>query len=202
MLKIGISQRLGFSKHGEFRSQIDTKLVHFIFKCGFQPIIIPYFIIKNKGKLKKAIINWLKQIDLDGIVLSGGEDLGKFILRDNTENILISYVIKESIPLIGICRGMQVIGNYFNTKLVKVKNHVNTIHYVHLSKKKFRVNSYHNYSLEDCPENFNIECISSDGKIESIMNKTNKIYACMWHPERNKKFHNRDILKFKKIFSK
>ena len=48
MLKIAISQRLGFSKHGELRSQIDTRLVDFIFKCGFQPIIIPYFNIKNK----------------------------------------------------------------------------------------------------------------------------------------------------------
>ena len=202
MLKIAISQRLGFSKHGELRSQIDTRLVDFIFKCGFQPIIIPYFNIKNKTKLKIVMISWLKQIDIDGIVLSGGEDIGKFILRDNTENVLISYVIKKNIPLIGICRGMQVIGNYFNTKLVKVKNHVNINHYVHLGKKKFKVNSYHNYSLENCPKNFNVECFSSDGKIESIMGKTKSIYACMWHPERNKKFNNSDISKFKKIFSK
>ena len=202
MKKIGITQRLGFSEHRELRSQIDIRLIDFIVKCGFQPIIIPYFMIKNKVDLKKKITNWLKDINLDGIVLSGGDDLGKFILRDDSENILISFSIINNIPLVGICRGMQMIGNYFKIKLLKVKGHVNTRHYVNDGKKSFKVNSYHQFSLEKCPKNFKIVCLASDKNIESIISKSKKIYGCMWHPERNKKFSNYDISAFKKIFSK
>ena len=43
--------------------------------------------------------------------------------------------------------------------------------------------------------------MSADGKIESMISKDKKIYACMWHPERYKKFKDLDINNFKKIFS-
>ena len=95
---------------------------------------------------------------------------------------------------------MQVLGKYFNVKLVKVKNHVKVNHYIYF-KKKIIVNSYHNFSLTKCPKNFKIEYKSLDGNIESIESKRIKIYACMWHPERYKKFKNlTDIKKLKNFF--
>ena len=140
-------------------------------------------------------------MDLSGVVLSGGEDIGKYKLRDLTEEILIAYSIKNKIQLFGICRGMQVLGKYFNVKLVKVKKHVKVNHYIFSKKKKIIVNSYHNFSLTKCPKNFKTEYKSVDGNIESIESKRIKIYACMWHPERYKKFKNMDIKKFKTLFS-
>ena len=56
-----------------------------------------------------------------GVVLSGGSDIGKNKIRDESEKFLIKFAIKNRIPLIGICRGMQLIGNFFNSKLIKVK---------------------------------------------------------------------------------
>ena len=96
---------------------------------------------------------------------------------------------------------MQLIGKYFNVKLIKVNNHVKLDHYIFSEKKKFKVNSYHNYSLIKCPKGFNIEYQSLDGNIESIESISKKIYACMWHPERYKKFKKIDIKKIRLLFS-
>ena len=156
-------------------------------------------IYQKKNSLKKLSI-WLNGIKLSGIVLSGGEDIGKYKLRDNSEKFLINYSIKKRIPIFGICRGMQIIGSYFGVKLKKVKNHVNTLHTIYSNKRRFTVNSYHNLSLKKCPANFSIEFKSLDGNIESIQSKTKKIYACMWHPERYKQFKKIDIKYFKNLF--
>ena len=196
---IGVSQRLGISKFGELRAQVDTRLLNFISKCGYVPVPIPYYDLPKKTSLIKLSI-WLRRIKLSGIVLSGGEDIGKYKLRDNSEKFLINYSIKRRMPIFGICRGMQVIGSYFKVKLKPVKNHVNTLHTVCSNKRRFKVNSYHNLSLKKCPKNFSIEFKSLDGNIESIQSKTKKIYACMWHPERYKDFKRFDIMKFKKLF--
>ena len=59
------------------------------------------------------------------------------------------------------------------------------------------MNSFHKYSLKNCPKDFSIEFKSLDGNIESIKSNDKKIYACMWHPERYKKFKKTDIINFK-----
>ena len=69
-------------------------------------------------------------------MFSGGDDIGKYKLRDDTEEVLLSYAIKKKIPIFGICRGMQLIGKYFNVKLIKVNNHVKLEHYIFSEKKK------------------------------------------------------------------
>lgn len=201
MKRIGVTQRLGTTKHGELRAQLDVNLINFINKCGYYPIIIPYYHENNHKKSLQKLLKWIKLIKLSGIVLSGGDDIGKYILRDRAEQLLIKYSIKNKIPLFGICRGMQIIGKYFKSSLIKVNKHVNNNHLILKKNKSVKVNSYHNYSLKRCPKNFEIEFMSADGKIESMISKDKKIYACMWHPERYKKFKDLDINNFKKIFS-
>ncbi len=196
---IGVSQRLEFSKHGELRSQIDTNLLNFISKCGYIPIPIPYYNLPKKNSLKKLTI-WLNCIRPSGIVLSGGSDIGEYKLRDNSEKLLIKHSLRIGIPIFGICRGMQIIGSYFNVKLKTVKKHINILHTIYSNKKKIKVNSFHKYSLKNCPKDFSIEFKSLDGNIESIKSNNKKIYACMWHPERYKKFKKTDIINFKRLF--
>ena len=201
MKKIGITQRIHISEHGEVRTQIDINLYKFIYGCGYIPIGIPYFNEKKNNSLIK-LKNWLEKTRINGIVLSGGEDIGIFKLRDFSENFLIKYSIKKKIPLFGICRGMQIIGLFFKSKIIPVKNHVKKSHAVYSKKNRITVNSFHNFSLESCPKNFNIEYRALDGNIESIESKQKKIYACMWHPERYNKFRKSDKINFKKIFGK
>ena len=200
MKKIGISQRLALTKYGELRSQLDLRLLNLISHCGYNPIIIPYFDFKNKSKSLKRLSNWLNENKFSGIILSGGDDIGKFILRDDCENLLIKFALKRKIPVFGICRGMQIIGRYFKVKLIKVNNHVKKNHFIYFKKKKLKVNRFHNFAIKKCPKNFEIEFVSNDGSIESIISKSKKIYACMWHPERYKKFKKPDIKNLKKLF--
>ena len=196
---IGVSQRLEISTHGELRLQIDTRLLNFILKCGYIPIPIPYYNLPNKKSLKKLTI-WLNSVRLSGIVLSGGSNIGEYKLRDSSERLLIKYSLRKKIPIFGICRGMQIIGSYFNVRLKPVKKHINISHTIYSNKEKLKVNSFHKYSLKNCPKNFSVEFRSLDGNIESIKSNDKKIYACMWHPERYKRFKKTDIINFKKLF--
>jgi len=201
MKTIGISQRIYISNFGEVRTQIDTRLLSFVLYCGYIPLPIPYFNETKKNSLKK-LSRWVKMSNLDGLFLSGGDDIGKHKVRDFSEKFLISYSIKNKIPIYGVCRGMQIIGSLFRSKLIPVKGHVGKSHDVYYKgKRKTSVNSFHNFSLSKCPKNFSVEYKSLDGNIESIESKENKIYACMWHPERYNKFKKLDVQKFKKIFS-
>ena len=98
---------------------------------------------------------------------------------------------------------MQMIGVKYGSKLKKVKNHVRKKHkLINLTKSKFPaiVNSYHNYSLKDCPENFIITTKSPDGNIESIKHKSLPWEAIMWHPEREIRFQTDDKIRIQNLF--
>ena len=140
----------------------------------------------------------------DGLILSGGEDIGINIRRDNLEKKLIKYFTRKKKPILGICRGMQVLSIFFGSNLKKlenkhfeyivekVKNHVNTRHECkpQTKDKLFprSVNSYHNYAIKKCPKDFLVTTKSSDGTIESIKHLKYKWEGWMWHPERDKPF--------------
>ena len=201
MKVIAISQRIEKSKYNEIRCQLDIRLIDFIVKCGLVPTPIPYF-SETKKNSNYHLKKWIESHNLGGIVLSGGSDIGENRIRDNSEKYLLKYSLKNNIPVIGICRGMQMIGKFFGIKLKKVKGHVNKDHFVYSSKDKVKVNSYHNYSIKSCPINFKILYKTLDGNIEAMISKNKRIYGCMWHPERNRVFNEKDVKIFKTIFRK
>lgn len=201
MKLIAISQRIEKSKYNEIRPQLDIRLFDFIIKCGFYPVPIPYFLDPNKKSISN-LNKWLKIIKPDGLILSGGEDLGKNRLRDRSEYFLFNYFKKNNLPIIGICRGMQLIASIYGSKLKKVKNHVNKKTKISFGNKFQKVKCYHNYSITKCPSEFEIISKSKDNQIESINSKNNKILGLMWHPERDKIFSKFNISIFKKFLNK
>ena len=92
MKTIAISQRLETSKFGELRAQLDIKIFEYVVKAGFIPLPIPYF---HKDKKNKNLEDWIKTNAPSGLILSGGEDIGKYKLRDNSEIFLINYCKKK-----------------------------------------------------------------------------------------------------------
>ena len=67
------------------------------------------------------VAQFVEALQLDGILLSGGND---DVTREPCETACIAYCIQHRLPLFGVCRGMQVVGLYFGSKLVPIASHV------------------------------------------------------------------------------
>ena len=166
----------------EIYDSIDQNFFLFSKLCNFEIFLLP-----NRYKI-------LEEINLnlfDGIILSGGGDISqiskKKTKRDKLEKDLMEFSVKKKKPLLGICRGMQVIQNFFGVKLEKVKNHVNKRHNINYLNTEIKVNSFHNfgsYITQDC---LKVLARSDDNVIESVQHNKLPIMGLMWHPEREKK---------------
>ena len=199
MKKILVTQRIDFiESRSEYRDSIDQRLLTFLSYCGYLAFTIPNF--SNNCTNKNFLIdNWLKSFSFDGILLSGGNDINEFLIRDDIEKLLISYSIKNDIPLFGICRGMQMMALYLGSNLKKVEGHVKKRHKLK-GEIDFEVNSFHNYSIEDCPSSFKILARSLDDQIEAISHKKYPWKGCMWHPEREDRFTDYDKKMIQSVF--
>ena len=189
--RIGISSRImDIEKFDERRDAISHDWIDFLQKLEILPIIIP-------NKLKD-VDEYISTLNLDGIILSGGDNIGEFPERDKTEIRIIDYSTKNNIPILGVCRGMQLINEFFNGKNVKSDNlnHVGKYHNVKVKNSNFKdmlgeeleVNSFHNNLIkkEDVGQELEIFAESEeDSTIEGYFHKKYPIIGVMWHPERD-----------------
>lgn len=204
MNSVIITQRIEYlKKRNETVDMLDHKLIDFTIRCGLIPVLIPNNIYKTNLSNSKNYIffkKWIRQYSLSGIILSGGNDIGEFKQRDNLEKLLIKYAKNHRIPLLGICRGMQLLSKLYGSNLKRVKNHIKSFHKISGVINQ-RVNSFHKYSILKCPKEFKITSTSSDGEIESIKHIYLPWEAWMWHPERNKNYNLKDIKRVKNLFN-
>lgn len=191
---------LSDKKRNEINDVIDHALIKWLINNSYNPIVLPNLITNLP---KKKIILYLKKLNLKGIILSGGNDVKKNSIRYLMELFLIKYSISKKIPLLGLCQGMQMLGVCNGSKLIKVKNHVKKNHkLINFSKEKFPkfANSYHDYSLKNCPKGFEITTTSESGDIESIKHKKYPLEGWMWHPERDLKINPINNYRLKNLF--
>jgi len=189
-----VSQRTLFNpKRAEIFDALEQNLSSWLASAGYFPCSIP-----NGAVDKKLLKEFLVRVSPVGVVLSGGNDIGECKQRDALEFALIELCLDLSIPIFGICRGMQIVGNYFDVKLIKVSNHVG-IHRISGEHSR-NVNSFHNYALASCPIGFEITSIAEDGVIEGIRSTKYRINCCMWHPEREKRWDSLDIQELRNFF--
>lgn len=132
-------------------------------------------------------VRHLDKIKPMGVVLSGGGDSycisGVITERDRTETEVLNWCTSNQTPVIGICRGMQVLLSLQNVPLVPVERHVDMDHFV-LGATNRIVNSYHRYGAYEAGD-FEILSKSPDGVIEHIQDYKRLHFGLMWHPERN-----------------
>ena len=182
----------------ERRDCLDQRWFDFAQEAGF--ILLP---LPNN---KKVVTDYLNQFNINGFIFSGGNDLHKYggnsPERDLTERLILKFAISEKKKLIGVCRGMQIIGDYFGNKLVNVSNHVTSKQVIHWNDKPFNTNSYHNWGfLKIKSEELMVTAIHHpDCVIKAFKHHVLPIYGVMWHPERNKKFDQNDISFFRNVF--
>ena len=155
-----------------------------------------YNLIPNNIYLSEKI---LKKINL--LILTGGNDIisnkKESLTRNKIEKNLIKKAIKKKIPILGICRGAQLLNISFGGKIKKVRNQMRTRHNVYIikndiiKKKVLNVNSFHNFGIKknNLSKKFVKIAFDKENNIEMFVSKKHKIIGVMWHPERedNKK---------------
>ena len=206
---VGITQRVdNIKSYNEIRDALDQRLIHWILKAGFKPVPIPSGLV-NMDYLESEqsfLFEWLNKMNINVILLSGGNDIGESLRRDLLEKSLLLWAENNKKPVLGLCRGMQMMGVYFGSKLIKVKGHINTKHRLIINQKYSKlfpnvVNSYHSQALKNCPDKCEIIATAEDGIIEAIRHEMLPWEGWMWHPEREDKFNIYSINRIKKLFN-
>lgn len=205
---LGITQRVeNFYNKNERRDCLDQRWSLLADEIGYIPIPLSNYKSENIPKLAE-------QIKFDAIILSGGNSISSFNNdasdnapeRDSFELALIKEAIKFKVPVLGICRGMQLINVFFEGKISPVKGHINTYHNLKINSKyqtliSETVNSFHNWGIRHSDLGSNLIPIANDeqGNIEAFVHKNISIAGIMWHPEREMPFKQNDIKLIKKF---
>jgi gamma-glutamyl-gamma-aminobutyrate hydrolase PuuD len=200
---VAVSQRVdNFPDLNEKRDALDQRLITFLLLAGFVPVPLPNGLYKTFSGDRydhQKLSSWLKAVNPQAFVLSGGNNIGQYSERDLTETYLLDYASNHQMPLLGVCRGMQMMARWRNVDLYSVQGHVRTRH--HLTGEIVgEVNSYHSFSLAACPLEFEVLARSEDGEIEAIRHKSLPWEGWMWHPEREANFADRDVQRIKALF--
>lgn len=129
---------------------------------------------------------------------------------DLAELELIRTFFDSSRPILGICRGMQVLNVAFGGTLIQDLPTADThrwqestgdqVHMVTAEREsflfelyggRFTVNSAHHQGLGLVADVFQVAAQAEDGVIEAIQCPEKRIYAVQWHPERLTLRHKR-----------
>ena len=209
MKRIGLTQRVEIIEPGkERRDCLDQKWVSLLSACGLLSIPLCNGV--------ENIEFYLDTLSLDGLILTGGNDLvaygdsGTAPERDKFEFAAINYFSKKGLPVLGVCRGMQVLNVWNGGKLAHIDDHAGSRHKVRILEPGYiyesgtiEVNSFHNFGIteQNLSESLTAIAISDDGLIEAIVKKTKPQIGVMWHPEREKPIDPRDIHMIENYFS-
>lgn len=147
----------------------------------------------------------------DGLILCGGNDISpSFYNEENTfsqgidydrdlyEFQLLNQFVQLKRPVLGICRGMQIINVFFGGTLHQhIENHksadgTDIYHGISIENgflsdlygKSATVNSCHHQAVNKLGNTLLVTAIAPDNTIEGIMHKTLPIIGVQWHPER------------------
>ena len=155
-----------------------------------------WLLIPNLGL---GAVDYFRNWDLDGLILSGGNDIGEEPTRDQTESLLLDHCEDHAIPALGVCRGLQFIvtENAGVLRRCNAKEHVNSRHPVVLSEgfpiqsqqgRIIEVNSFHQFGVQivDLPPSINVLATTIDQQWAECINVSGtQTFGIMWHPERD-----------------
>jgi putative glutamine amidotransferase len=228
-LKIGLSPRfmhnvpveMGFK--GKKLQYLEQSIAHWLMNMNALVFMIPS--IESGGLLRRGNIRIADYVEaLDGVVLQGGADVSPLTygekplkaewegdrIRDMYEIDLLQEFVSAGKPVLGICRGLQLINVAFGGTLYQditeqhgdKLEHYNPDAYDQLFHSialvagsrlarlypdlgSAHVNSIHHQAIKRLGDNLAVEAVSvSDNIIEAIRwNGPSYVVGVQWHPE-------------------
>lgn len=183
-------------------------------------------VVKSLYHTNKDSVKFLLK-HADGFLITGGVDVNPDIYgkgreidkcgaidskRDSLETLIIRYAYENKVPILGVCRGEQIINvisggtliidipTDFGKSLVHRKENEFAYHNVRLKKNSLLydickvdsgiVNSAHHQAVDKLAEKLFISARSNDNLPEAIELKDTTQHPCFigvqWHPERMK----------------
>lgn len=236
-LRIGVSARLLHQAPQElgFRNKIlqyiEQSLAHWIMEHGAVAFMVPAVAHDSKHAARHLKVEQVVQ-ELDALVLQGGADVAPQsygqtpmdprwqgdVVRDRYELALLRAFLAQKKPVLGVCRGAQLLNVAFGgtlyqdipTQCPAAHAHVDTDLYDQLehdvtflqgtaltrlypNASQLRVTSIHHQAVAQLGKGMVVEAVSTlDGMVEAIR-WTGNAYArgVQWHPEFH---HGRDAL--------
>lgn len=147
--------------------------------------------------IEASVKDYLQRWGIDAVILTGGEDVGTSPLRDKTEHHVLDYCIERRLPVLGVCRGLQMIQVYCGGDLQNVpsEQHAGSNHLVFPCHDRSRavlgtgpseVNSYHRQGvyLDRLGPGLHPWLVTSDGLVEGFFHYEKNLLGVQWHPER------------------
>ncbi|MEN9307892.1 MAG: hypothetical protein RL173_1824 [Fibrobacterota bacterium] len=205
-MKLAITMRTAKdAATGEVRDAIDRAWYRFLAAAlpDCTPIPIPNH--------PESIVAFLGATTIDGLLLTGGDDIGASPERDTTESVILSHCLERGLPVLGVCRGLQFLSHRFGGTIEPCDPalHRATRHQVRVDpanapksvRADFEANSYHNLGAVlavDGP--LRAWAWSPDGCVEGVTDPVRRILAIGWHPERESTFREIDIALFREHF--
>ena len=195
---------------GEYGSQLAEAYYESVRLAGGVPVIVPAS--ESVADLDDVLLR------VDAMVFSGGGDINPLLLgvepeaglggingkRDMQELVLMRRALDKQMPVLGICRGCQVLAAVMGGTLIqdlktplkhsqKADRHVPT-HSVELKEstmlrssfgcEKLEVNSFHHQAVAEPGRGMTVAALSPDGVIEAIESTEHKsVIGVQWHPE-------------------
>jgi putative glutamine amidotransferase len=194
---VAVTQRvMVVPEYGERRDCLDQAWPRFIAACGLLPLPLPNVV--------DVALAMCSGTDLAGLVLTGGNDLaalgGDAPERDATENALVDAAESRGLPILGVCRGMQLIQQRCAVPLQRVEGHVTRRQVIHIDGEPSEVNSYHHFAARESRPPLEVWAAAADGVVKAIRHASRPTIGIMWHPERNAPFAANDVALFRRVF--
>ncbi|WP_076755282.1 gamma-glutamyl-gamma-aminobutyrate hydrolase family protein [Ectothiorhodosinus mongolicus] len=181
--------------HGEARDAVSEDWYRYLHVISPEIVLLPLLNAPDR------VARWASDLEIDAAILSNGNDWGECTARDETERALVDWCRTCGRPVLGVCRGLQVLnalrGGTVETDIASVsgQDHGGTRHDVTLCSPQFVelagrehivVNSYHDQgvTISGLGPGLVPFALSDGDVVEGFYHPVEAILGIQWHPER------------------